>query len=372
MAAADGDTSAASSEIADGSGAPEPIPPNGERTTGLRTAVVKWLFNASTVYAVTLGLSYELVRNLAPQVRDDFVELALTLIGAVGIIMALRGLFRRRTSTAKWERVVATAVLLSVVAVPVTALFKSQKQKELVALTHSRLQQLIQAFNAQVKAAGVPDLFEMLGGQKQYDIAKVVETRGHMSELAASLEKTGSSAEGYLQECRREFSPTDRNSVFLQHLSTKLIELLSVKREYFAEITRLLDFLISNQGTYTISPQGPTFRNQRDVETYSAFVNRIIKYEEQLAASAADIQKWATSNSATEDAGAAKDEMLDAFIAAKRQFARTTPDYRDSLMGAYQTDSVTAVGTDHYSVTLKYDSKQIRCEVDQTGSRCSQ
>ena len=44
---------------------------NGEDRPGWRTAVWRWVFGGPTLYAVTLGLSYALVQNSAPLVRDE-------------------------------------------------------------------------------------------------------------------------------------------------------------------------------------------------------------------------------------------------------------------------------------------------------------
>jgi hypothetical protein len=71
-------------------------------------------------------------------------------------------------------------------------------------------------------------------------------------------------------------------------------------------------------------------------------------------------------------AGTAVDEMFDAFITAKHHFFSLHSDYKDSLMGAYNPESVTKLGAGQYRVILKYDSKPIQCEVDdQSAAKCS-
>jgi hypothetical protein len=65
-------------------------------------------------------------------------------------------------------------------------------------------------------------------------------------------------------------------------------------------------------------------------------------------------------------------QMLGAFVDAKRYFSNLHPDYQDSLMGPYQPGTVTKLGEGQYRVVLKYDSKRIQCEVDQSVARCSQ
>ena len=66
------------------------------------------------------------------------------------------------------------------------------------------------------------------------------------------------------------------------------------------------------------------------------------------------------------------DEMLEAFIAAKHHFSSLNSDYKESLMGAYNPESVTKLREGQYRVLLKYDSKPIQCEVDQSVASCSQ
>jgi hypothetical protein len=62
-------------------------------------------------------------------------------------------------------------------------------------------------------------------------------------------------------------------------------------------------------------------------------------------------------------------EMLDAFVDAKRYFSGLHPDY--SLMEPYQPGTVTKLGEGQYRVLLKYDSKPIQCEVNQSVATCS-
>ena len=193
-------------------------------------------------------------------------------------------------------------MVFCIAAVPAGVWANARKQKALVVLTHTRLQALTQTFDAQVKAIGVPDVFEMLGGQKDFDRSKIVETRSHMGELATLLEQTKSSAEGELRECRKGLSPTDPNSVYLDHLLQTMATTFSLKREYFTEIERLLDFLISkNEQQFGITSQGATFLAQKDADIYNTSVSRIVKYEEQLAAVVAEIRTTATPKVVSEN-----------------------------------------------------------------------
>jgi hypothetical protein len=70
--------------------------------------------------------------------------------------------------------------------------------------------------------------------------------------------------------------------------------------------------------------------------------------------------------------GTTRDEKLEAFIAAKRNFSSLNPDYKESMLGAYDEGSVTKLSDGQYRVLLKYDSKLIQCEVDQSVAHCSQ
>jgi hypothetical protein len=241
------------------------------------------------LYGGTVALSYVLVTEVSPLVRDEFVCLGVTVIGAVGAIMGVRGLFRRRKTLAKWERIVAASVVLSVMAVSGVVSLTARKQRALVKLTQSRLQYLTQTLDGQVKASGLTDVVEMLSGHRDFDKGRISEANGHLGELSASLEKIVNITQGYLLECRSGLSPTDSNAMFLVRLSEKLTQMLSIKREYFAEIGRLLDFLISEDGTYRFTPQGPRFRTLKDADVYNTSLSRIIKYEEQLAVIASEI-----------------------------------------------------------------------------------
>jgi hypothetical protein len=373
MTAPIADTSQASSEGAGDVGPPATpaVVPNSAHGTGWRTPVWKWVFSAPTLYAITIGLGYTLVESIAPLVRDEFLSLAVTLTGAAGAIMGVCGLFRRRKTTARWERVIAAAVVLSTLASLGSIAIRNRRAGAIAHLTHLRLQPLMQTFDAQVKAIGLPDVFKMLGGQEEFDISKIVGTRGQMDDLVASLDKTKASAEGYLREWRGELSPVDPNSLVVEHLSQTLTEGLAVKREYFGELERFLDFLISKSGTYRVTSQGLRFQTQKDADIYNTSMDRIMKYENRLTAFASDLKNEVTAKVVPSNALIPRDEMLEAFIGAKLYFSHLHPDYDDSLMGAYNLDSVTKVGAGQYHVVLKYDSKPIQCEVDQSGARCS-
>ena len=247
-----------------------------------------------TVYAAIVGLGYVLVKNLALAVPNAFLTLTDTLIGAVGFIVGIRGLFVRRKAPARWEQVVATAVVVSVIASFGAVVYHNRQAKAMVALTHSKLQSLSQAFTAEVNASGVNDVFEMLSGQRALDRYKIVETRGHIAELIASAEATTASAQHYLQECKADLSPADPNAVFLEHLSQALTEMSSIKRDYFTEIGKLLDLLISEGTTYRHTSEGPRFHTQNDPANYNALMSQIISCEKRMSAIASDMKEAAT------------------------------------------------------------------------------
>ena len=254
------------------------------------SVISRWTSNGPMVYCFCIGLGYALVRSLSSLVRDEYLTLAVDLLGLVGVVMGLRGLFRRKKTVARWERVVAGCLLLSVAVIPLAVTYKARRQQDLVKLTHSRLQDLTKTFDAEVTAAGIPAVFQMLSGESGFDESKIRETRTHMGDLIAALEQTATTAKGYIQECRDELSPTDPNSVFLKHLSDSLTSMSSVKRDYFLEIGRLLDFLTSSKGKYTATKQGLLFHTQKDADTYNSSVARTVKYEEQLAAIASEMR----------------------------------------------------------------------------------
>jgi hypothetical protein len=281
----------------------ERVTPDNVGSTGLQTPLLKWARSVSgtVMYGVIVGLSYALVKSIAPLVKDEFITLALTLVGAVGAVMGVRGLFLRKQTTATWERVVAMAVVLSVVTSFGLLVFTNLRAKATVERTHARLNDLTQKFEAEVKATGMTDLFEMLAGQRQFDISRVVEIRSHMAELDTSMTRTITSAQGYLRECKDNLSASDPNSLFLEHLLQTLSHVMSIRREYFAELGRFMAFLVSTTGTYTVTSQGLIFRRQMDADIYHDSLKRIGGYEEQLETIASEMNRAAKPN--TESGG---------------------------------------------------------------------
>jgi hypothetical protein len=254
--------------------------------TGQRSTFLEWARNASgpTLYGITLGLGSALVKGIAPLVRDEYVSLAITVMGATGGIMAINGFFRHRKSPSRLDFLIAALVLLSIPTSFGAIMLSKQKAKETVERTHVRLSELKTNLDAQVMASKMTDVFEMLSGKQPFEIATVVETRSHMDELTTLLAKTAASTEAYLTECRADLLDTDPNLVYLNTLSQNMKQAFWLKRDYFAEIGRLLDFLISRKGTYSIASQGIRFQKQEDSTAFNTSLDRIAKYEEQMAA----------------------------------------------------------------------------------------
>jgi hypothetical protein len=187
---------------------------------------------------------------------------------------------------------IAAAVFIAVIYINVLRNEASQRVQnnrvgsEAVERYVSELSNTAQALASQQKSSGLSDVFEMLGNRRPFDSAVIAATRPKIDEMVQVIDDCSTK----LQRARDGVATYPSQGTSVELSAKKMGVVFDIKRRYLAEVGLFLDFLIEKAPLYSMTTAGPRFQNVADAKSYNAFMDRLIKQEQELAVAAQPVK----------------------------------------------------------------------------------